>query len=215
MKSMKKTMTVCLLAVVLSPVISGAAEVAPAGAAAEPAKATFNLKFPGGTLGSLLGLLEEQSGRKPNVLCAADVTELSIPPLDLLSVQTENVLAALREVLADREPLVLGRMGNIYTLERRPIATASRVYYVGHLLKRFKVQDITTAIQTAWEMSGSPVKPELKYHQETRLLIVRADGVQQATIKNVLEELGLALKPAMQGSSDSEPKSGPDGSASH
>ena len=65
----------------------------------------------------------------------------------------------------------------------------------------------------AWEMSGSPAKPELKYHEETQLLIVRADGVQQATIKNVLEELGLALKPATEGSGDSHSNPGSAGSA--
>jgi len=157
-------------------------------------------------------MIEQRSGQKPNVVCATDVSNLSIPPLDLRAVQTENVFTALRAV-ADQEPLVFGKMGNIYALERRPVITASRVYYVGHLLKKFKVQDITTAIQTAWEMSGSSAKPELKYHEETQLLIVRADGMQQGTIKNVLEELRHALEPVVEASGDSNSKPVPVSSA--
>ena len=35
----------------------------------------------------------------------------------------------------------------------------------------FKVEDITTAIQTAWKMLGITSPPDLKYHKDTKLLI--------------------------------------------
>jgi hypothetical protein len=196
---MKTTVAICLAAACLSPLKSTAAENKPAAPTAVSDNAAFDLKFPGGTLTSLLGMIERQSGQKPNVVCAADVAGLALPPLDLRSVKMENIFEALRVVMGDDEPLVFGRMGNIYAIERRPVATASRVYYVGHLLKKFKVQDITTAIQYAWKMSDSRVTPQLKFHEETQLLIVKADGMQQGTIKNVLQELALALEPAPAG----------------
>ena len=201
MKKMMKTMiAVCLAVACLAPLKSRAAEDKPAAPTnAVSASPAFDLKFPGGTLTSLLGMIERQSGQKPNVVCAADVGGLALPPLDLRSVKMENVFEALRVVVGDDEPLVFGRMGNIYAIERRPAATASRVYYVGNLLKKFKVQDITTAIQFAWKMSDSRVTPQLKFHEETQLLIVKADGMQLATIKNVLQELALALEPAPSG----------------
>jgi hypothetical protein len=211
MKNMRTTITLCMLAACLSPLISGASEETPAARPEASASATFNLKFPGGTIKSLLDLIERQSGQKPNVVCATDVADTPLPALDLRSVRTESVLEVLRVVVGDREPLVCSRMGNIYALERRSIPTANRVYYVGNLLKKFKVQDITTAIQTAWEMGGSAVKPQLKYHEETQLLIVLADGQQQATIKNVLEELRPALEPAAgePGAATAKPASAP------
>jgi hypothetical protein len=205
-KMMKTTIAVCLAAACLAPLKARAAEDNPAVPTAVSVNPVFDLKFPGGTLTSLLGMIERQSGQKPNVVCAADVAGLALPSLDLRSVKMENLFEALRVVMGDNEPLVFGRMGNIYAIERRPVATASRVYYVGHLLKKFKVQDITTAIQFAWKINSPSVQPQLKYHEETQLLIVMADGVQQATVKNVLEELRHALEPAVEGPDNSNSK---------
>ena len=204
--TMKTTIALGLAAACLAPLIARAAEDKPAAPTEVTANPTFDLKFPGGGLTSLLDMIERQSGQKPNVVCAADVARLPLPPLDLRAVKMENIFEALRVVTGDSGPLVFGRMGNIYAIERRSAITASRVYYVGHLLKKFKVQDITTAIQYAWKMNSPSVQPQLKYHEETQLLIVMADGMQQATIKNVLDELRHALEPAVEGPGDSNSK---------
>jgi hypothetical protein len=71
-----------------------------------------------------------------------------------------------------------------------------------YLDRGFSLDDITTAIQTAWKMEGltSPQvqaalkqrgwsPPELKYHKETKLLIAYGEPSQLQTIDQVLQAL--------------------------
>jgi hypothetical protein len=65
-----------------------------------------------------------------------------------------------------------------------------RFYTLAPYLDRgFSVDDITTAIQTGWKMSGVLAVPELKYHKETRLLIAFGEPDNLATIDSVLKTL--------------------------
>lgn len=73
----------------------------------------------------------------------------------------------------------------------------------GYLDRGFSLDDITTAIQTAWKMEGltSPqvqaalktqglsAPPELKFHKETKLLIAYGEPSQLQTIDQVLQAL--------------------------
>ena len=68
----------------------------------------------------------------------------------------------------------------------------TRVFFVGNLLKKFKIEDVTTALETVWQMS-SKAKADLKYHQDTQLLIVRADRAQLDMTTAVLTQLREAL----------------------
>jgi hypothetical protein len=58
-----------------------------------------------------------------------------------------------------------------------------------YLDRGFTVDDITTAIQTGWKMSGATPPPELNYHKETRLLIAYGEPSQLGTVENVLQSL--------------------------
>ncbi|MEO8427529.1 MAG: hypothetical protein ABI651_10500 [Verrucomicrobiota bacterium] len=65
-----------------------------------------------------------------------------------------------------------------------------------HHLSKFKVEDITTAIQTTWQLDGKGSKAELKYHQDTQLLIALANKPQLETVTEVLGySSGIALAP--------------------
>jgi hypothetical protein len=65
-----------------------------------------------------------------------------------------------------------------------------RFYSLAPYLDRgFTVDDITTAIQTGWKMSGDITVPELKYHKETKLLIAFGEPDKLATIESVLKTL--------------------------
>jgi hypothetical protein len=67
-----------------------------------------------------------------------------------------------------------------------------RFYPLAEYLNRgFTVDDITTAIQTGWKMSGDPAKPELNYHKETKLLIAFGEPGKL----NVIDEVLKALQP--------------------
>ncbi len=54
----------------------------------------------------------------------------------------------------------------------------------------YKVEDITTAVETGCQMLGSPA-PKMKFHQETKLLIAVGDEQQLNTINQVLQQLQL------------------------
>jgi hypothetical protein len=62
-----------------------------------------------------------------------------------------------------------------------------------YLAKGLSVEDITTAIQAAWKVSGIENPPELKFHAETGLLFVAGSQVAIDTITQVLN--GLAVLP--------------------
>jgi len=65
-----------------------------------------------------------------------------------------------------------------------------RFYNLSPYLDRgFTVDDITTAIQTGWKMSGETVLPELNYHKETKLLIAYGEPTKLQTITDVLQTL--------------------------
>ena len=70
-----------------------------------------------------------------------------------------------------------------------------RYYQLGPYLTGRKVEDITTAVQTGWKMLGETNLPELKFHQETAMLIAVGEENQLKLIDNVLEQLRIDSVP--------------------
>jgi hypothetical protein len=70
-------------------------------------------------------------------------------------------------------------------------ARSCRFYQLGAYLDRgeLKVEDITTALETAWKMLGEKTMPDLKFHKETRLLIAVGESDKLALIDQVLTQL--------------------------
>ena len=73
-----------------------------------------------------------------------------------------------------------------------------RFYALAPYLDRgLKVDDITTAVETAWKMTGEKSPPEISFHKDTKLLIAVGDPEKLATIDSVLQ----ALRPDTSASS--------------
>jgi hypothetical protein len=53
----------------------------------------------------------------------------------------------------------------------------------------YKVEDITTAIETAWKMIGAYPQPEIKYHKDTKMLIAVGELDKLQMIDDALKEL--------------------------
>jgi hypothetical protein len=74
-----------------------------------------------------------------------------------------------------------------------PVISTQKVcqfYSLSDYLDRgFTVDDITTAIQTGWKLSGETTPPELNYHKETKLLIAYGEPSKLKTIEQVLQAL--------------------------
>ena len=170
-----------------------------------PRPERFDFSFPGGSLVELLEVIERQSGEKINLVAPPDFNEkaskFAVAPMDLRDVTVDNVLTALNYTQRQQAgPLFEFRYTNpVWTaiIITRPDTRQSKVYFVGNLLGTFKIEDITTAIKTVWELKGAEPKPELKYHQDTKLLIVFAKPEQIEDVSNIVRELKEAVMPSI------------------
>ena len=81
-------------------------------------------------------------------------------------------------------------------------AKSCRFYQLAPYLDRgLTVDDITTAIQTGWQLMGDSSPPEISFHKETKLLIAVGEPNRLDVIDNVLN----ALRPAPQTPGDNSP----------
>lgn len=74
-----------------------------------------------------------------------------------------------------------------------------------YLDKGYTLDDITTAIRTAWKMLGATNLPELSFHKETRVLIAVGPADKIRLIDNVLAQLS-AKKTKSESAGDDKPK---------
>jgi hypothetical protein len=82
----------------------------------------------------------------------------------------------------------------------------SQVFQLQRYLAKYKIEDITTAIQTTWDMLGKARGAQLKYHKDTALLIAVGAPEQLAVISQVLASLaqGMEISTAMAKKQPSE-----------
>jgi hypothetical protein len=199
MKKILHSATIACLVVFTMAAAEESAKKQPQPAPAETIQenpATFNLEFRGGTLGDFLKALEGASGEKPNVFITAEAEGLAIPKMDLRNVTTRAVMESLAYFMMEEYSRPLQKVGAGWVVRGRPERRKAQAFFVGDLLDKFKMQDVTTAIESTWRFSSKTVAPELKYHEDTHLLIVFAEPAQLEAVFNVLVELreGLGLK---------------------
>lgn len=173
----------------------------------EASNGLFDLSFSGGTPQKLIGEMEKASGLKVNVLIPPELADAKIPAMELRSVNVQGVFESLnllwrnsmQWIRPTRPGWVPGapgsEPGNVWVLSRPADSRKTQAFYVGHLLKKFKIDDITTAVQTTWQLGGKDTKAELKYHQDTQLLIALGHPEQLSTAAEVLAQLKLAIEP--------------------
>jgi hypothetical protein len=65
---------------------------------------------------------------------------------------------------------------------------------LGKYLTDYKVEDITTAVKTAWSMMGDDAGAQLKYHTDTKLLIAVGTNAQLAILTQVLSSLESGME---------------------
>jgi len=158
----------------------------------------FDISFPGGTLEEFIEAVGKavaahvRNAPKPNLILPADARSVRMPKLELRSVDMKTLIAATTMLLQPEHMWQPAGGNSTWVLITRADVRKTQAYYVGHLLKKFKVADITTALETVWQM-GSNAKTELKYHEDTQMLIVRADRSQIEMAENVLTQLRDSL----------------------
>jgi hypothetical protein len=162
-----------------------------------PASQPFDIDFPGGTLAELIKVIEGKLGSKSNVIATKEALAVVLPDFSLHQVRTKDVLSAVLKLgPTGRQRLDLSSSGAIITvtLQAYPIHKVpkwTRVHDLRDLLGGggYKIADIVTAIETAWDMGAKERSAQLKFHQETQLLIAMGTEFELDIIDRVLTEL--------------------------
>jgi hypothetical protein len=68
-------------------------------------------------------------------------------------------------------------------------ASTCRFYQLEPYLQKYKVEDITTAIETGWKMMGNGKPVKMSFHKDTKLLIAVGEPEKLKMIDSVLEQL--------------------------
>ena len=79
---------------------------------------------------------------------------------------------------------------------------------LGKYLGEYKVEDITTAVKTAWSMMGDDAGAQLKYHTDTKLLIAVGTSGQLSILSQVLSSLETSLDHAEKRTDARKPNAG-------
>jgi hypothetical protein len=210
---MKKAL-IPLLAGTLLAVPSGSGQ--PAQSRPQPALAPaqisdvvrFDLDFPGGTPRQLVEEIEKASGKPLNAVIPDDDADVRLPPLKMRAVNVAELFEALFVSSQKTIPVPGGNFNSAYGFKtmgnpsknsvwyffsyKPPVfgeKKACRFYELGSYLETYKVEDITTAIQTGWKMLGETNTPTISYHKDTKLLIVVGEPSKLQLIDSVLQQL--------------------------
>jgi hypothetical protein len=174
----------------------------------------LNIDFRGGFLEELLQTIEEQNGLTVNVIASVEARAQQIPSLKLRNVQIGALMMALENL---GEFKVISGSPNIYTVitSSKPLRTSSRqsqsqmpfvtIHNIRSLVAGennkllFSVDDIVTAVSIGWEMvPGGKSAPSLKFHEETKLLIVRGNRDELRIAEDVLDKLNESQRRELQ-----------------
>ena len=171
----------------------------------------FNLNFAGGSPKALVAAIEKASGKPLNAIVPNEYDVIQLPPMKLNGVTASAVFQALSLASARNVPLPGGYSTASYFFQTRgegenavwyftaplpqePVKYC-RFYQLADFLDTYKIEDITTAIKTGWQLIGVKSAPELKFHPETKLLIAVGSTDELQTIESVLQELRKGAGP--------------------
>jgi hypothetical protein len=200
----------------------------------EPAP-KFDLDFPGGTPQQLVAAVEKATGQPLNAIIPEQDKDVMLPALKMRQVTVEDLFVAMEQASRRTETYVTGtyysgggeprsqysqaetssgfrKVGGVWIFSNKKInpppdqvLVKTRFYQLEPYLSGNTVEDITTAIQTAWKMmaenKSAPKRnsaTELKFHKETGLLIAVGDATQVQMIDEVLSALRPDLNPPVK-----------------
>ena len=177
----------------------------------------FDLDFPGGTPGELVKAIEKATGKPLNTIISDDFTNWGMHAFSVHNVTVAQLFEAYAATTKDtrlfpggvikswtggfRTEGVPNENSIWYFFNDRPgepdKPEICRFYELSPYLEAgYKVEDITTAIETAWEMLGASPKDaadSLKYHKDTKLLIVKGNANDMKMIEEMLAQLSKAI----------------------
>jgi hypothetical protein len=168
----------------------------------------FDVNFLGGGPRELVAAIEKATGRPLNAIVPSQNENVEIPPMKLTNVTVPDLFEALKRASLKQESLPGRSFQSSYGFETRGQGEDAvwyfvsqkptrppdicRFYQLAEYLDNFTIEDITTAIQTGWELLGVKPTSRLKFHPETKLLIAVGQNYELGTIEDVLAQLRKA-----------------------
>ena len=171
----------------------------------------FDLDFAGGTPGDLVRVIEQASRKPLNAIIPDDCANVKIPRISVKNVTVAQLFEAVTSASKDTRRFASGNSALIsaygFRTESRPDENSIWYFYWDKLVDStppvvcrfyqlspyleagYKVEDITTAIETAWKMLGITRQPEIKYHKDTKLLIAVGGEDKLLMIDEALRQL--------------------------
>lgn len=176
----------------------------------------FDIVFPGGTAKELIDHLRKNLGTVPNVMISPVMKDVMLPAFELHNVTLSDLFQALNNLSGDHQkgqwqlsgstqPIwVMNPPSGIDPITGAPIGgfaapqvfhqpKSCKIYPVGEFLGQYKVEDVTTAIQTAWGMLGDDGGAQMKLHKDTDLLIAVGTPEQLGIVSEVLASLSRSM----------------------
>jgi hypothetical protein len=178
----------------------------------QPNLPRFDLSFSGGTPKELVRAVEKETGQTLNAIIPKGSEDVKLPELHLKDVTMLELSEALKLSSEKRDFL-----GNNYSCSFKtasvPTTNSIWVFYQGfpahppgpvrvcrfyqlapYLAEGFKVEDITTAVETGWKMLGNSDSANVSYHKDTKLLIAVGDPDALTLVDQVLAKLPVNSK---------------------
>jgi hypothetical protein len=153
-----------------------------------PSAPPINFDFSGGTVGDLIGALHKNN-TDFNLIAEPPYLKLTVPSFSIRNTDAFAFGSALERLLRTQNVLLMQNGGPsgtpIWVILPQPSAQPSKTpenviqsFQLGPYLERYQVDDIVSAIRTAWTLdpANSPDALQLKFHPATRLLLVAGPG---------------------------------------
>lgn len=175
-------------------------------AARPPQLIHFDLDFAGGTPRQLVEAIEKASGHPLNVVIPTIYADNLLPPLKMRQVDVKQLFGAITASTEGSESQGYGNYlyyNYMFATNESPVTDESVWHFQGrrigpvcqfflltpYLDHGLNVDDVTTAIQTAWRMLGGQDQPSLAFHKETNLLILVGSPFQISVAGQALQAL--------------------------
>ena len=160
----------------------------------EPERVSFT--FAGGSAVAYAKAVREASGEK-RIVVMPGCEEYVMPPVELSGVTVEGALGPLKYAWSANPlnwmPLRVSSENDVFVVapawDKEPeVAIETAVFTVAAMLESGEVaaEDLLTAVETALEMADEG-QAMIKYHPETRLMLVRGSEEVRDTVARVLD----------------------------
>lgn len=170
----------------------------------ESAATLISLDFPGGSARQYVDAIQRAAGEL-NIVIAPEADEVLMPPVSLKFVTPSAALDLLNDrVRASREREVRLHVKHltaydprerptyqvVATVSGRSNPTAAHVWTVAALLDNGLTSDaVLAAVEMAIEIVGSETDLDVRFHEDTALLIASGDEAQLDAIDEVIDRL--------------------------